>query len=229
MVSIFKKIVFGLITISVVVLLGILGFNVWLNYNNSLINRQKLDLKYGIESERKKRLADEEARREREEQLQQAQLDKAFFNPEGKASILSHKSTHHLGVRKMNGSNLVCGTENAPTLIFSEKVNEYLFNVLRDMTDFRNKAGVLVPDSYNDKNYSPFLKRNNAVMYGAPGTGKTELINELVHHLYQQFHNPKIDQLKKEINELEKMLETDTKKYEQEKNPNIAPNDDPQW
>jgi hypothetical protein len=98
--------------------------------------------------------------------------------------------------------------EMKPKLIFPRKVNEYLRNVLASFVDFSNNNGRLTEsDGYND-NITPFLKRYNAALYGAPGTGKTELVNEIVHHLQEQFGDPynEIKPLKKEIVELEKEL-----------------------
>jgi SpoVK/Ycf46/Vps4 family AAA+-type ATPase len=97
-----------------------------------------------------------------------------------------------------------------PKLIFIDKVNQYLRNVIQSFVDFKNGDN-LESDGYNDT-VSPFLKRYNAVMYGAPGTGKTELVNELVHHLFEKFNIPEKTTLKKEIEKLEKELDNLKKK-----------------
>ncbi|CAG8721116.1 970_t:CDS:2, partial [Racocetra persica] len=105
------------------------------------------------------------------------------YNAAKGGQVLSPHNIKHLGLR--NHPSLKCEDCKRPTLIFKDEANEHLLRILNDITAFK-QGEELAADGENDP-YSSQLKRNNAVLYGAPGTGKTEFINELVHHLYQQF------------------------------------------
>ncbi|CAG8466700.1 46062_t:CDS:2 [Gigaspora margarita] len=176
-----RKIILVLIVTAVVVLFGLLGFNVYLNYKKTRIEEQK----------------------EKERQ-------------EAKAHILSVENINHLGM--IDHETVSCQNCNScqdcqageeclsmqPKLIFTRKVKEYIHDVLDSVIKQVN-GEELEPDNYKD-NVTPFLKRYNAVLYGAPGTGKTELVNELVHHLHEKFSNPEIRELTKEIEKIEEEL-----------------------
>lgn len=215
MISTFKKIIFALVVIGVFFLLGLIGFNVYINYRTYGFKRDK-------EEERLKNLKAKEDKEKLDREIAEYQK-KALegFDASGKGTILRAEDVNHLGMLEHPNPELKClrchGCEECfqgdecqimqPRLIFNNKVNEYIFNVLQDINDFRN-GEPLKSDGYND-NVSHFLKRRNAALYGAPGTGKTELINELVHHLQERFGDPenKIAPLNKEIKILDKKLD----------------------
>ncbi|CAH1759418.1 9863_t:CDS:2 [Entrophospora sp. SA101] len=180
---------------------GLIGFNVYINYRTYGFKREK-------ENERLKKQEERDAK---------DQLDRDIAEMQKEA--LEAEDVEHLGI--IEHGQIACTKCNAcdncrdgeeclemkPCLIFSDEVNEYLRNVLQAMTNFINKED-LEPDGYSDS-YSPFLKRHNAVLYGAPGTGKTVMINEIIHHLQEKFGDPhnEISDKKKEIKKLEQQLD----------------------
>ncbi|CAJ0746986.1 21019_t:CDS:2 [Entrophospora sp. SA101] len=182
------------------------GFNVYINYRTYGFKREK-------ENERLKKQEERDAKDQLDRDI--AEMQKEAL--EGK--ILRAEDVEHLGI--IEHGQIACTKCNAcdncrdgeeclemkPCLIFSDEVNEYLRNVLQAMTNFINKED-LEPDGYSDS-YSPFLKRHNAVLYGAPGTGKTVMINEIIHHLQEKFGDPhnEISDKKKEIKKLEQQLD----------------------
>ncbi|CAJ0841976.1 13467_t:CDS:2 [Entrophospora sp. SA101] len=185
---------------------GLIGFNVYINYRTYGFKREK-------ENERLKKQEERDAKDQLDRDI--AEMQKEAL--EGK--ILRAEDVEHLGI--IEHGQIACTKCNAcdncrdgeeclemkPCLIFSDEVNEYLRNVLQAMTNFINKED-LEPDGYSDS-YSPFLKRHNAVLYGAPGTGKTVMINEIIHHLQEKFGDPhnEISDKKKEIKKLEQQLD----------------------
>ncbi|CAG8753409.1 9308_t:CDS:2, partial [Cetraspora pellucida] len=124
------------------------------------------------------------------------------YNASKGGQVLSPHNIKHLGLR--NHPSLKCEDCKKPTLIFKDEANEHLLRILNDITSFK-QGEELAADGENDP-YSSQLKRNNAVLYGAPGTGKTEFINELVHHLYQQFASEEAKNLLQQIRELEEEM-----------------------
>lgn len=207
-----KKWVLALIIIFMVSVLGVMGFNTYLNHKKTSIKEQN----------EKERLARKQKMEEDEElnrQIAELERDRlqGWTPPANSYSILSVENINHLGM--IDHPAIACKNCNScqscqddeecpkiqPKLIFTRKVKEYIRNVLDSIVKKVN-GEELEPDNYND-NVSPFLKRYNAALYGAAGTGKTELVNELVHHLYEKFSNPKVKVLIKEIEKLEAELE----------------------
>jgi hypothetical protein len=185
----FKKFIGWLISLTIMVGLIFLGLQTFFIWKNSDINQQQLDLVHGKEEERQKKLKDAEDRQKVKDELDRLNRDKARgFNPQNKAKILSPNNIQHLGIRKHD--TIKCDDCDRPTLIFRKEVNNHLETILRDVMTIK-KGDFLSSDGIMD-GYSHQLKRNNSVLYGAAGTGKTEFINELVHHLHEQFANREI-------------------------------------
>lgn len=203
-----RKLILVLIITVVVVFLGLLGFNVYLNY-------RKTSIKEKAEKERQeaKKQLEEDERLKREIAEMTKQKLTGWTPPANSYSILSVENINHLGMidhdtincQNCNScQNCQAGEECSnmqPKLIFTRKVKKYIHDVLDSVIKHVN-GGELEPDNYND-NVTPFLKRYNAALYGAPGTGKTELVNELVHHLHEKFSNSEIKTLTKEIEQIE--------------------------
>ncbi|CAG8449742.1 11240_t:CDS:1 [Racocetra fulgida] len=212
MLSTVRKLILVLIVTAVVVFFGLLGFNVYLNYKKTSIKEQ-------AEKERqeaKKQLEEDEKLKRDIAEMTKQKLT-GWTPPSNSYSILSVENINHLGM--IDHETIACQNCNScqncqageeclnmqPKLIFTRKVKEYIHNVLDSIIKHVNSEE-LGPDNYND-NVTPFLKRYNAVLYGAPGTGKTELVNELVHHLHEKFSNPEVKTLTKEIEQIETKLE----------------------
>jgi len=71
-------------------------------------------------------------------------------------------------------------------LIFEAETQQFFQKILKDIDDFLNNNGILEPDQHGD-NYTEFLMRNNCILYGAPGTGKTEFVRELNRALIEKY------------------------------------------
>src|SRR6185369_18028725 len=73
-------------------------------------------------------------------------------------------------------------------LLFSEETKKHFCKIVKDIDDFLNRGGQLENEGggLND-NYSGFLARNNCILYGAPGTGKTEFMRELTRILIERY------------------------------------------
>src|SRR5438552_3840349 len=71
-------------------------------------------------------------------------------------------------------------------LYFQSETVEHYQKILQDIDDFLNSYGQLQGDNYDD-NYTSFLMRNNCILYGAPGTGKTEFVRELNRALIEKY------------------------------------------
>src|SRR5690349_850 len=98
------------------------------------------------------------------------------YNAAKGGHLLSPNNINHLGLR--NHPQLSCEDCEKPTLIFKDEANEHLLQIINDVIAFKNGEELSL-DKEKDS-FSKQLKRNNTVLYGAPGTGKTEFINELV-------------------------------------------------
>jgi hypothetical protein len=78
-----------------------------------------------------------------------------------------------------------------PILIFTEEQKKNFIRIIEDIDDFLNNDGELnleVEGMRERKNqYRHYLLRNNCILYGAPGTGKTEFVKELNHVLINRY------------------------------------------
>jgi hypothetical protein len=81
------------------------------------------------------------------------------------------------------------GLQEEGYLLFSEETKQHFCQVIQDLDDFVNNQGKLGDESQqSDKdNYSSYLVRNNCILYGAPGTGKTEFVRELNRILVERY------------------------------------------
>jgi DNA replication protein DnaC len=72
-------------------------------------------------------------------------------------------------------------------LIYSDEIAQYFRDILQDLEDLVKLSQVNPSlDERNDK-YAEHFKRRNMVMYGAPGTGKTELIVQLARMINEKY------------------------------------------
>ncbi|MEG7978363.1 MAG: hypothetical protein NY202_00085 [Mollicutes bacterium UO1] len=76
-------------------------------------------------------------------------------------------------------------------LIYSEEQKKHFIRIIEDIDDFLNNDGQLnlnvEGESMKKDQYRRFLLRNNCILYGAPGTGKTEFVKELNHILINRY------------------------------------------
>ena len=191
------------------ILLTLLGINFCL-FQNFQVNKEGLELKYGKEEQRKKRLEEADKIEKEKRDLRKLQADgekNKRFNPKGKGEYLDPKNIEHLGFLKSPAEGLVCeffDEEENPinkngSLLFAPHINEHFAKIMNDVTAIKKSPNLningnaLEPEQQKDP-YSPYLKRNNTILYGTPGTGKTEFVKELAIHLHQHFNKPLEDQ-----------------------------------
>ncbi|KLL04728.1 MAG: ATPase [Mycoplasmataceae bacterium RV_VA103A] len=199
----FKKIIGWLITLAVILFLTILGIQTFLAWKNTDIQNKKLLLKHGANQNLEEQLKEAQERQKVQDDIAKMTQEKLKgYNAAKGGQVLSPHNIKHLGLR--NHPSLKCEDCAKPTLIFKDEANEHLLRILNDIISFK-QGEELAADGENDP-YSTQLKRNNAVLYGAPGTGKTEFINELVHHLYQQFASEEAKTLLQQIRKLEEEI-----------------------
>lgn len=199
--STFKKIFGWIIAIAIFLGLTILGVQTYLIWQNNDIQNKKMLLKHGANQNLEEQLKDAKKRQEIQDNIAEMTQEKLKgYNAAKGGHVLSPNNINHLGIR--NHPQLKCEDCEKPTLIFKDEANEHLLQIINDIITFKNGEELSV-DGEKDS-YSKQLKRNNAVLYGAPGTGKTEFINELVHHLHLQFASEETKELSQKIIELEK-------------------------
>lgn len=195
-------------------ILIIFGVQALLIYKGYRINWET----WKIENDKKQEAKD---RQKAEDDLRDLQA-KALrgFNPEGKASILSIEGVNHPGFLKDPNCSFTCQEVSAPTLIYPKAIHQQFRAIINDIITMKN-GNELEPEHTGEKDtYSKQLKRNNTVMYGAPGTGKTVFVEELVHHLYESFGKrveDTITNLKQEIEALKNQRQGIDKKYPSDK------------
>ncbi|CFW92736.1 protein of unknown function [endosymbiont DhMRE of Dentiscutata heterogama] len=187
----FKKIIGWLIGLAVILFLVILGIQTFLAWKNNDLQKKKMMLKYSDKNLEEQLKEAQERQKVQDDIAKMTQEKLKGYNAAKGGQVLSPHNIKHLGLR--NHPSLKCEDCKRPTLIFKDEANEHLLRILNDITAFK-QGEELSADGENDP-YSTQLKRNNAVLYGAPGTGKTEFINELVHHLYQQFASEEAKEL----------------------------------
>jgi hypothetical protein len=220
----FFKWIFGLIAGALAILLVILGIQGWFIYKDYSVNWETLEIEHGRESEREKKKQEVEMRKKAEDDLRNLQ-SKALkgFNPEGKASILSIEAVSHPGFLKDPNCSFTCQDVSTPTLIYPKTIHQQFRAIINDIICLKNGQELEKEHTGESDNYSKQLKRNNTVMYGAPGTGKSVFVEELVHHLYENFGKKvevEIINLKNEIEALKIQRKDVDKKYpvEQKRN-----------
>src|SRR5207248_8350257 len=118
------------------------------------------------------------------------------FRARGKAKILDRNNVPHNGFLK-GPDGISCDLEEGQTgtLIYMDEINNHFAKIMNDIaavkdSDSLNANGDALDSEEENDDYSPWLKRNNTLLYGTPGTGKTVFVNELVHHFYQEFGKP---------------------------------------
>ncbi|CAG8435260.1 5951_t:CDS:2 [Ambispora gerdemannii] len=172
-----------------------------------------MDIEHGREEERQKKLKDAEDRKKRDDALQKALHDKNIFNPEGKGTIITAKNVHHLGIRNTNGANFECNSEqchinpSAPTLIFSEKINTYIHNVLYDMT---------LGHEFSDKPYIVFIEEADQGINALGKSGRADEKNKGLLEEYKNFLSKSTDQegLKGDAQDLNSIIIIATNNFE---------------
>jgi len=96
-----------------------------------------------------------------------------------------------LGIKDIDeAKNTMEGGAEA-VLIYTEEQKKHFIRILEDIDDFLNNDGKLnlnvEGESKKKDQYRHYLLRNNCILYGAPGTGKTEFVKELNHILISRY------------------------------------------
>jgi DNA polymerase III delta prime subunit len=179
----FKKIIGWLIALAVIIGLTILGIQAFFAWKNNEINQTRLEIEHSGSLEERKRKQEEKDRLDKEHK--EAQIK----NLQGwQASDLDYNVQ---APPEESDCMAVVGVEpdNAfpRKLIYSDEITQYFRDILQDLEDLV-KLGQVNPslDERNDK-YAEHFKRRNMVMYGAPGTGKTELIVQLARMINEKY------------------------------------------
>ncbi|CAG8584981.1 5720_t:CDS:2 [Cetraspora pellucida] len=114
-------------------------------------------------------------------QIEQIERQLAGFQPKP-------KDTEPLSIDE--AKNTIEEGEEA-VLIYTEEQKKHFIRILEDIDDFLNNEGKLnlnaEGESGRNDQYKNFLLRNNCILYGAPGTGKTEFVKELNHVLINRY------------------------------------------
>lgn len=182
-----KILAWTIIAFTALTLLGLLGFNTFVNF--SLWKLKEAKSTKSTEGPSVK------------EELQKKQLqkiDQELDGFTGKDLYIYHdqldQKEGYLGIKGVvtnpRTRDLTTGKcspeleeqENPETgyLIFSEEVKQAFEQILQDVNDWFEWDGQLTAEKGMSKdNYSNCLARNNCILYGAPGTGKTEFVREL--------------------------------------------------
>ncbi|CAG8584150.1 14680_t:CDS:1 [Cetraspora pellucida] len=91
----------------------------------------------------------------------------------------------YLGIKGYS-SNTMSG-ESEGTLLFAPETLEFFERILKDIDNFLSDADLDPDPGFENDNYAPYLVRNNCILYGAPGTGKTEFVRELNRMLIEKY------------------------------------------
>lgn len=183
----------------VVTFLGILffGLNVFFNWKSYQYNNTKLKLLES--SDEFQRAKDEEDRRKMTQQ-QREYYEKLNKGYQEKGRLLNWDEVEDDGKGGRKGGYLgIQGHAEAintqsegqeGVLIYTEEQTKHFNRILEDIDDFMNgdslKLNVEGETGKQDQ-YRFSLLRNNCILYGAPGTGKTEFVRELNHVLIKRY------------------------------------------
>ncbi|MEG7979175.1 MAG: ATP-binding protein [Mollicutes bacterium UO1] len=111
------------------------------------------------------------------------------FDPSRKGKIMSYDKEGYLGIKDYSNYTMQ-GEEGEGVLRFDPQTLTFFERVLKDIDDFLDNGTMVDSDpGFEGDNYEPFLVRNNCILYGAPGTGKTEFVRELNRMLIEK-HSP---------------------------------------
>jgi ATPase family associated with various cellular activities (AAA) len=178
---IFKKIVLGLIGIAVVLHLSIMGIQAFLTWqNNNKGVKVKNSEKEDLEIEKLKR------------DLGGYQGTYTLYEWDDKKGYLGVKDFDEVPNASPNGIRIGEGI-----LLFSEETKKHFSQIARDVDEWlENDDHKLSPlRGLSESHNYPYLLRNNCILYGAPGTGKTEFVRELNHLLINRYgEEPQIRQ-----------------------------------
>ncbi|KLL04070.1 MAG: hypothetical protein MRERV_28c021 [Mycoplasmataceae bacterium RV_VA103A] len=154
-----------------------MGFNTFLNWQQS---------NYFSWKKSNKESSEELEAKDRKKSLEEAQL-KALkgFDPSRKGKIMIYDEGGYLGIKGYS-SNTMSG-ESEGTLLFAPETLEFFERILKDIDNFLSNADLDPDPGFENDNYAPYLVRNNCILYGAPGTGKTEFVRELNRMLIEKY------------------------------------------
>jgi hypothetical protein len=199
----FKKLLFSLVGIAIILHLTFLGIKAFLKWQSNQYEKERLEIKYGTELEERRRKQEEREGRQKEKEELEIQALKGF-NAQGKGKILDpNRMDPPLGIKGES-------TQGPGHLVFPPVIKKQFFAILEDIDDLIN-AGMVYRHKDNfdpNDNYAGKFSRRNTVLYGAPGTGKSEFVRQMVFEIAAKYE----PQEKKKIAELEKQL---AKKREQ--------------
>jgi SpoVK/Ycf46/Vps4 family AAA+-type ATPase len=148
-----------------------------------------------IEMKRKNNNFEEQMEKNRDNKLKDQQLKKieqelAGFQGEYELYQWDDKKGY-LGIQGIEEVPNVTpdGQEKEGILCFSDEVKKHFAKIVQDIDDWANNEGhQLQPlEGLTESFNIPYLTRNNCILYGAPGTGKTEFVRELNHILINRY------------------------------------------
>lgn len=187
-----KKFFIVLVVIAVTLHLVILGITAFLNWQSNELKTKKEQKDYQ-EQER------ENTRAERDKaELEKLKKDLEGFSGQGLYKIHDlDVETGYLGIKgideakrtqNLDTSKYEEGLNEPGYLLFSNETKKHFCRIIKDIDDWINDEGRLENEAGGDKdNYSGYLVRNNCILYGAPGTGKTEFARELSRILIDRY------------------------------------------
>jgi hypothetical protein len=173
-----KKILFwSVIVLLVLIILGILGFNTFFKWKKWTFFKWKKDSKDSFE---------EVDSKERKKNLEEAQLKSLKgFDPARKGKIMTWDDGGYLGIQGYSSNSMA--NEEQGVLVFREDTLAFFERILEDIEHHLNNEQLSPDKGFENDNYAGFLVRNNCVLYGAPGTGKTEFVRELNRMLIEKY------------------------------------------
>jgi hypothetical protein len=188
--------------------LAIIFINLLVYFTNTYFNwRQARYTEMQIAEKRRKNdwiEQDKEATKAELDKKQLEAVNKQLEGFSGKGLYKVHESENkpgdpgYLGIRGIDEAKR---TQNLDTgryeeglqeegyLLFSDETKEHFCQIIQDIDDWINNNGQLGSErgQVDKDNYSNYLVRNNCILYGAPGTGKTEFVRELNRILVERY------------------------------------------
>lgn len=171
--GILKKFVFSLIAIAVVLHLSIMGIQAFLTWqNNNKENKQQNSEKDNLEIEKLKR------------DLGGYQGTYTLYEWDDKKGYLGIKDFDEVPNASPDGLRIGEGI-----LLFTQETKKHFSQIAQDVDEWINKDDHKLSPLYglSESHNYPWLIRNNCILYGAPGTGKTEFVRELNHLLINRY------------------------------------------
>ncbi|KLL05027.1 MAG: hypothetical protein MRERV_7c079 [Mycoplasmataceae bacterium RV_VA103A] len=188
----FGKIIAFLVGLLLLIIIFFLGLQVFFSWKNSQYSNAKLKILQS--KDEYQRMKDEEATRQmtQEQKKYFEKLNKGY-NEKGTLLKWDEAEGEKGGYLGINGHSEATNTKGRGegVLIYTDEQVKHFNRILEDIDDFLNNEGELNLDVEGERNkddqYKNYLLRNNCILYGAPGTGKTEFVRELNHVLIDRY------------------------------------------